>query len=480
LEVMRLRPPRIATLAALAVAAAVVAGCGGDEATSTGSIPETASLAPRDAIGFVSIVTDEDSGQWQRADRLLQLFPGARADLLAEIEGELTGEGLTWEGDVEPALGPEVVLVVTKDRKGVLLTQPDDAAAFEALMRRADEPYVKETVSGWTAVAMTAADLSGYRQSLTQGTLDEVESFRDALTSLPEEALAVGWVDLKSAGEGFSAFGETVDPDDVGAIDLAAAVSAEDDGLLVSLGVQLPEGAGTTSYEAKLLDRVPADAVAVVSFGGTQGALDRVERSVDVEGILGAIDDTLGVPIEGVFESLSGEGVLYVRESDGDLPEVTLVLDPPNADKTWTQIEEIAANVADEAGGRIETGSEGGRPVNRLVLEELTVVYARPEDETLLVTTGTNAIGEFTSDASKLTDDERFRAAADRVDLGDRTNGFAYVDLNGLIAFIEDLGGPDALPSEGREVLEALDSVILQTSSDGERARFQGFVQTTR
>ena len=57
-----------------------------------------------------------------------------------------------------------------------------------------------------------------------------------------------------------------------------------------------------------MFDQVPADAVAALSFGGTQGVLDRVERSVDLEGISGAIDDAIGISFDSVLEALSGRG----------------------------------------------------------------------------------------------------------------------------------------------------------------------------
>jgi hypothetical protein len=472
-----MRLSRLVTAVALGAAALMLAGCAGKE-EAAGEIPASASLAPRDAVGFVTLVSDEGSEQWQNADRMLELFPGARESLLTEIQSELSAEGLTWEDDVAPALGPEVVIVVTNDHQPVVLTQPDDVAALDALMQQSDEPLAKEEVSGWTAIAQTAEALSAYRRALTQGTLEDVELFRDSFSTLPSESIARGWVDLRAVTQALTeATGATEELEEFGIQDLAAAMSAEDDGVLVSLGIRSSDGLGTTTYEPVLLDKVPADAVALLSFGGTQGALDRVERSVDLEGISGAIDDLFGVSLDSVLDALSGEGVLYVRESDGDVPEITLVLDPPNANKTWSTIEEIARKVADEAGGRIETGSEGGRQVNRLVLEDLTVVYARADSETLFITTSGDAIDDFLGDGPKLTDDDEFQNAAERVDLGERTNGFAYVDLDGLIPFIESVAGPDTVPTEAREVLSEIDSVILQTSADGDLARVSGFVR---
>jgi len=477
--VVRRRLSRIVLAAAAVTVTVLGTGCAGKEEAATGSVPASASLAPKDALAFVTIVSDESSEQWQRADRLLRMFPKARASVVSELEKELAAEGLSWEKDVLPALGPELVVVVTGSRNVVALTEPDDEAVLERLLQKSDEPTVSESVSdGWTAIAETKADIDAYRTAVAQGTLADVEMFRDSFTALPSDAIARGWVDLRSVmKELFDAFGGTESMKDIGVEDLAAAVSAEEDGVLLSVGVRTPDGTGTTSYEPQLLDRVPADAVVAVSFGGTQGALDKVERTIDLQGISGVIDDAIGISFDSVLDALSGEGVFYVRDSGGDFPELTLVLDPPDADKTWADIETVAQGIAKDAGGRIETGTRDGRPFNRLRLEGVTVVYGRIDSEKLLVTTSEGAVDDFLGSDAKLTSDAAFQAAAERVELGERTSGFAYVDLDGLIPFIESLGGPDSLPPDAREVLAAMDAFILQASADGNRARLTGFLR---
>jgi len=476
---MRARLPRAGSAFALATAVVALAGCGGSGETETATpIPPSASLAPKDAVAFVTLVSDEGSEHWKRADHLLGLFPHARESLVAKVERELADEGLSWEKDLAPAFGPEVVVVVSADKEVVALTKPDDADALQALMRRSDEPAVSGEVAGWTAIAQKQSVIDAFRASLAQGTLADIEAFRDAFETLPAHAIGRGWVDLTSAIKGLAESFEGSGPiKDTVVQDLAAALTAEEDGVLLSVGIKAPDGTGTTSYEPKLLERVPADAVAAVSFGGTQGALDKVEKAIDVEDFIGAVDDMLGTSLDNVLEALSGEGVLYVRDGGGEIPEVTLVLDPPNADKTWSTIEEIARKIASESGGRIEKATQNGRTVHRLELEDVSVLFARIDGETMIVTTGADALDRFLDAGSKLPDSDAFKAAAEKVGLGQRTSGFAYVDLDGLIPFIEGVGGPESLPGDAREVLSAMDSVILHGESDGKTARLTGFVR---
>src|SRR6185503_19885851 len=124
---------RIAALLALAFAAA---GCGAkNEASST--IPEGADFAPAASVLYVTAVTDPSSDQWQKADALLSKFPG-REKLLADFRKSLAKDGLTWEGDLEPALGDDVSLVLLSykdpDHNYVFFTKPKDEAKLDKVL----------------------------------------------------------------------------------------------------------------------------------------------------------------------------------------------------------------------------------------------------------------------------------------------------------------------------------------------------------
>jgi hypothetical protein len=118
--------------------------------------------------------------------------------------------------------------------------------------------------------------------------------------------------------------------------------------------------------------------------------------------------------------------------------------------------------------------------VHELRLDADTLTYARlDEPDSVIITTGPSGIADFLGDGSKLVDAEAFTTAADRVDLGDRTRGFAYVDIDGLVPLVEILAGPEAVPAEAREVLGTLDSLILQGSGEDETTTLSGFLRVT-
>ena len=68
--------------------------------------------------------------------------------------------------------------------------------------------------------------------------------------------------------------------------------------MLVTLALRTPGGADTR-YEPVLFERVPADAVAALSFGGTQELLDRVEGGVDLDAVSGAVEKATGISLKG-------------------------------------------------------------------------------------------------------------------------------------------------------------------------------------
>ncbi len=455
----------------------LAAGCGG--ASSTGAdVPDSASLAPANATAYVTITADEGSSQWEQAEELLDRFDGARESLASVVADALDAEGMTWEDDVAPALGPEVVVVVTADQRFVVLTEPEDEAKLEALLDRNLEEVASASIDGWTAFTEGRSTLVAYQAALARGTLRDDEAFVEGMSSLPPEALARAWVDVASLTDELQQLVEQASSEvDLGLDWISAALTAEDDGVLVTLGARTP-GGGDTHYEPELVDRVPADAVAALSFGGTQGILDRVQGSIDVDEISGQLEKLTGVSLDGLVDALSGEGVLYVREGES-IPEVTLALAPPDPDETWETLTRLARRLSEQTDTPITTATENGVEVRRIATPEATLSFARLDDDTLIITTGADAIARFSDDGDKLVDTEGYREAAEAVELGDRTRGFAYVDIDGLIPLVDGFAGDSGVPTEADEALESLDSFILQAEGDGETTTLRGFLRVT-
>jgi hypothetical protein len=459
---------------AVAIASLVAAGCGGT-AEPRGDVPASAALAPADALGFASIATDESSPQWEAAGRLLDRVPGARESFAGFIS-ELESEGTTWEADVAPAIGDELVFVLTAERQVVALVKPHDEQKLRALIAKSDRPSVLRSVSGWTAISESTSAMTVYEAALRKGTLAGSDSLADGFGALPDQTLARLWVDVAAAtrhlGEAFQSASQEVD---LGMDWLSAAVSAEDEGIRLALGTRTPDGGGTR-YEPELFARVPADAVVALSFGGTQGLLDRVQGSLPIDDIAEQVEATSGVSVDGFLDALSGEGLLYVRAGDR-IPEVTLVLAPPDAEKAWETVDRAAHSLARQVDAEVESVTEDGREVRRVAVRDFTLRYARLDEDTVVVTTGAGGIRMFADEGPKLVTSDAYLRAAEEVGLHERTSGFVYLDIDGLLPLVEGLAGEEQVPPDARDVVEALDSFILQSSADGDTTTVSGFVR---
>jgi len=459
----------------LAAFGLAVAGCGGAAEPAGGGVPESASLAPADALAYATVTTDESSGQWSQAADLLNRFPGANEDLQKQIATALEAESVTWKDDVAPALGPEVVLVVTSDRKTIVLTQPDDEDKLAALVAKSDETVVSATVDGWTALAEEQSDLTSYEASLARGTLAGDDGLEEGFAALPAEALVRGWVDVAALTPELRAeLGQAGQDLDIGVDWLAAGFAAEDDGLRLAVGVRTPGGDGT-EYEPKLPERVPADAVVALSFGGTQKLVDQLERRIPLDQIAGQVEKATGVSVGGILDAFSGEGIVYVRPA-GTAPEVTIALAPPDPDKVWETLDRLAHTLAQQSGSTVRTVTEDGREVSLVQVDGVTARYARLDGDTVILTTGVTGIRDFAADGDKLDSSDAFARAADAVGLGDRTSGFLYVDVDGLLPVVEGFAG-GSLGADDRAELEKLDAFVLEASRGGDTTTLTGFLR---
>ncbi len=136
------------------------------------------------------------------------------------------------------------------------------------------------STAGWPSPS-TRPTSTPTRPLSRRGSLASDERLEAGFAALPPEALARAWVDVaalapqllpQTGTQGSSSV-------DLGLDWLSTAVAAEADGVKVVVGVRTPGGNGT-DYAPELFGHVPADAVAALSFGGTQKLVDQLERRI--------------------------------------------------------------------------------------------------------------------------------------------------------------------------------------------------------
>jgi hypothetical protein len=261
----------------------------------------------------------------------------------------------------------------------------------------------------------------------------------------------------------------------LGSFDTASFVlEAVDDGVRLDGRATGVEGAPGV-FEPQLLDRVPADAFAAVSFSGLDDVLASL-RSGEIP-FLPEIERALGVTLDEVGTLFAGEAVLYAR-SGLPIPEVTLVLEPQSPESALATLRKLAGTVGGLTGSGLQRTEVDGLEVEYLELEGVRIQFARVDD-TVVVTSGIAGIRDYRADGDKLTGDNAFEDAAEAAGFGDSTNGLLYVNFAEALPVIEGLAGlaGEELPAEVRENLEPLESLLVHGHVDGDELRFGGVLK---
>jgi hypothetical protein len=474
-------------VAPLLVSLALVVGCGGSEQGAASGGESAASIVPATVPVYVSIDTDVESDQWRQADELLGKFPG-RERLLAKIREALSGEGVDFERDVEGALGPIVdvaVLDVEADEPTVVgLTQPEDEAKFQALLRKGDDPAVSRVIEDWTAFSDSEDALDRFEAARGGDSLADSEEFVDAMGKLPEEALAKLYVngDALSGVIRRSAPGTLPLPTVSGKlVSAAAALEAEEDGVGVK-GVAATEDASIDAPElGALLEVVPEDAIAFVNFHGYDGQLKLTEQitgSLPFPGALDELERMLGVELEDISTLFNREGLLYVRPGL-IIPEVTLVLEVQDERAAARTLDALARRIGPLSGETVRRSSRTIDGIEATVLDlgDFSVFYAVSGGR-LVVTTQAAGVKALAGGGDKLVDSDRYEDARTAAGVEDGEDVFVYVDLEEAISLVgafAQLGG-ESVPDDVAANLEPLESLVVAGRLGDEESTFRVFV----
>lgn len=453
-------------LLALAVLA-LLAGCGGEEAAPGAG----AEFAPADVAAYVVVNTDVESEEWRQADELLDRFPG-RERLLDLVRDELEEENLSWENDIRPALGDELHLVwvdFENDGENIVgFAKPADQEKFEQLLASGDEPAVHRQIEGWTVFADEESLLDRFAQARAAGTLAEDETYSAAADELPDGALATGYLNGEALNEALGARQLTS-----GRVEwLVAALMAEDDGVRLSGTVrQALEGDfETEAARADLLERVPGDALAVLSFQGARGDLEKSFQG----GAFQQFEAILGIELADVLRLFDQEGIVYVR-AGLPIPEVTLLLESSDEADLDT-LDTLAGRVAGLTGGEVSDTEVEGVSAKRVAVGPVQILFGRV-GERIVVSTTRAAFDDL--QGGTLADDSRFRAAREAAGMPDETFGFLYVDLKDTLALAESVAGfaDEQLPPEFQENIQPLTSFLVYAAGEPEQLDFTAFLE---
>ena len=468
--------------------AALLAGCGSASKTSSrgGSIPAGASVVRSGVVAFVAVDSDTGSSQWKQFDELAQKFPG-RDQAVAKLKQQLTDQGVDYDTDVKPALGPELDVAVVSagnesSTKAVALTKPDDPAKFKALVAKLNakdssgDRAVYREVDGWYALSDSQASIS--RALEGNAPLAEDADFKEAMGKLPGDALAKVYLD----GQRLNALVPQSSSSGTAALGLdklkyvAASASAEDDGVRVHGATSGGPGGG--DFASALIGGVPGDAFALLDFDGqgTTDQLGKLKSNPQAAAAIAKFEKEYGVTLEQVLALLSGEVAFYARPG-AVIPELTLALDPKDQSAALATLDKLAAKLAEESGGQVEPGTQGGHAIKTVNLGQFAIHYGSVDDK-VLITSGVSGIADY-GQGDHLADSEDFKQAQDAAGMPDSTGGVVYIDLKDALPLLEgfaSLSG-QSLPSSTTENLRPLRSFLAWTNVEGETRTFDAFLE---
>jgi Protein of unknown function (DUF3352) len=476
----------------------LVAGCGsGGSSSNAGgnSIPAGASLVRAGVVAFVAIDRDTGSGQWEQLDDLAQKFPG-RDEAIAQFKDELTKEGVDYDDDVKPALGPELDLAVVsagteESTRVVGLTKPDDPAKFKTLVAKlnandsgGDAAVYREVGDGWYAISDSQLAITSALKR-DQTALADDDTFKQAMGKLAGDALVKAYLDGQRVNQLVSRAaaksGSSLGTASLG-LDklkyLAAAVSAEDDGLRVH-GASSGGNLGSSDFTSQLIGGVPENALALLDFSGKAATeqLDQLRSSPQFGEAAKELTEYLGITTGELISLFGGELAFYVRSATV-IPEFTLALHPQDESAALAALDKLAAHVAAMAGGQVESGTQGDRQVKTVDLGQFAIHYGSVGDAKIVITTGLNGVADYGS-GSSLQDSADFKEAKDAAGMPDSTGDVVYVDIKNFVPLLEgfaSLAGGN-LPKDVVDNLRPVRSLLAWSEGEGDSRTFDAFLE---
>jgi hypothetical protein len=481
------------TLIATFVLAA--SGCGGSSSTAGGiaSGPSPAAELKPGALAYWEAVSDPASGQWQQAEDLVRRFPDGEK-WIEQLRKRIADQGVDWEQDVEPALG-ETTAVAAYPGSGqesalvVGLTKPEDPDKTVTLVAKLDEgggePAVTRIVGDWVVISESQAAIDAAIKTGSGGSLADDQRFTSAMDKVPDDALSRFYADpaeaLEAYGGADSEAAQAFRMLGADRLDFAGGwVKAKGDGaeLGFSAGDEgAPLLAAGEPYSSALLARVPADAIAFISFQG-RGAtrqLDEFKGNPLYATALRRFEREFGVGLEELLSLGDGEVAFYARMAL-PFPELTLMLESGNPEQARAAAEKLLRAFAQREGGNVTedgdvtTAVVDGFPVNLGSVDDL-VVFSTSKD----------AFGDLASSGDKLQDSDRWRSALESAGVPDEYTSLAYVDLSEAVALLQaywrfNLESKE-VPEERARNLEALKTLVVWGTLDGDVASVRAFVE---
>ena len=522
------RPLAAAATCALALA---VAACGGANTTAApgaaGTDGKGADAFPATTIAFVDANADLNSSAWQNVLGVAKRLPGF-PKVQAEVQKAITSSdgGGSFAQDVQPWLGDEAafgLLSITlsgsgqpKPQYAVFLASKDDDKATATIAKDAtkgvdykgyatftskDDDHLQAAV-GKGAVLIADGETSLHaaidaREGNAADRLSGVDQYGEALKTLPNDNVLVGYVDgpklaqLASTGIAAAAQrsgGNVLPPAQVDQAltqleairAIAFSAGADNGGFRVHAATLLdPAKAKNLNTQAAaplaLLDRAPADALVfagVPGLGRLDQAMQGLKANPQVGQAVSSMEAATGLSLEqDVLPLLSGEAALYLA---GGAPASGALLllpkDPNAAAASLTKITGAVARLGgDDAPTFTPLPSGDGQIAD--VGQGHQVSWLHDGD---LIALGVDTGGK--PPAGGLGASDSFQQVADAAKLPDAVTGLLYADVPGIVDLAQRMSG-EPIPPDALANVRALGGLLAFATGDDNVAHADLYLQ---
>jgi hypothetical protein len=482
---MSMRKSSGSALALFASLALLAAGCGGKQQAAGSS--SAAPLVRADVLAFGGIDTDFGSSQWKQLDALSKKFPG-RDKAIESIKKDIAGEGVDFDKDIKPALGPELDYAVASgstvnDTTAVGLLQPADEGKFKDLVDKENQAQpdsktvYRKLNDGWYALGDTQADIDKVLKG-DGAALSGESLYKDAVAKQPSDAVARVYVNgselAKLVQKAIEARGNGTADSTTGALQkldfISASVSAEDDGVRLHGAVE-GSGAeallGSGDYASDLLGETPSDAFAFLTFKIAKNA------GSGLGPVTAPFEQALGVSLQDVLALFENESGLYVRPG-AVIPEFAAFLGPSDTSAGMATLTKLAQHLATGSGATLSGGAE-----KTLSFGTQFELHFGVKDGKIVITNAAGGIGQVGSPSESLVHSADFQEAAKAADLKIANGGLLYLDLKNAIPLIEGFAGLSGtkIPANVSENLRPLRSFLSWSAGSGSSRTFDAFLE---
>jgi len=440
---------------------------------------------------FVVIDSDLRSSQWQTVNALANKFPDKQKAVDA-IKQQLNKKGLDWKRDLEPALGPEVDVVMldfAHPNETVALMQPQDEGAFERAVKKGNaidpsSQLVYDKFHGWTVMSDKQAAIDAFERASDSSVrmLPEDGTFSSATRKSGDGILRayVNGAQVMTAARNF--LGPDAGPyfKKLGTLDwLLMTLRAKSDGIAWDTTVHGTPGkefdkVSEHASDGSLQKLVPKDALLYLAFHGSKGMLGGLGSNpiLQQSGLKG-----LGDALQQLGRIMAGENALYVRApGSSDLPEVTFIAAPEGGVDGAAALDRVLNRFAKELGGRPHRAVVAGVPVRVIGAGgRVTVQYANVKGK-LVVTDLPSGIAFAKNGGKVLTDSREYQNAARSSGLPAKPQVVLYVDIHSTIPLIGRLGN-GRIPASVERNLKPLRSAVEYAVSHSHEIQISFFLR---